>query len=865
MLRPWRPFVLHAACLLTLAPWVSASEDAETHRVIAGRPEYGDVSGMHRRTFGEGRRSLWVTPFEVGTLDMATYAGGLSTVRRVGSVQSIGLALKGKDGKSYTFRKLDKDPTKILPPEWRDTWPARVFQDQTSSAHPGGGFIVPPLAEAAGVPHTTPHFVFMPDDPALGEFRATFGGQAGTIEEYPTPAEDGYRGFEGATEMVTTGRLWTRWLAGEGWIDTKALLRARLFDLFIGDWDRHNGQWRWMALPGHEGLEPLPEDRDQAFSNYGGWLIALARGIMPRFVEWRSDYDNVAGLVSQGREVDAWLLATVERPAYLEAARDLQTRLTNEVIEDAVRRLPPEWYAVGGEELTRDLEKRRDLLVEAAEAFYREVARRVDVQGTDKDDVARLSWQADGSALLQVSTAGSEGSPERTYFERRFRPEETETIRIYLYGGADRFVATGAGKGITVRVSGGPGPDVLDDSGGGGTHFYDVAGQDRVARGPGTHVSGRQWTRVPHKPETPWMEKRDYGALTLKQVLAWWEPDPGVILSGGLTHYRYGFRKQPYSSLHHLQLDWKTGRGALKASYDLDHRWAAPGFHNTLELWADGAKNYNFYGFGNETSSEGGDERFDAHQQVFYAFPSVVAWENERRTFSWAVGPQVKYSLNEAADDTLIGQTRPYGFDDFGQVGARARLTLDSRGRRLLGMGLTGDPSAGRGKRTDTGVRLELDGSFYPKAWDVESSFGSAEGTLAGYWQTSSWLTLAGRVGGRQVWGTYPWGESAFLGGSDTNRGFDRNRFAGDSSFYGNVEARFALGYIKLVLPVRWGLFALADAGRVWTDGETSSNWHPSWGGGLFLRIVPTDAVVHAAVATSDETTKFYVDYGFGF
>src|SRR5262245_20803743 len=240
---PWLTFLALAGNV------IGVSAAAERRQVIAGRPEYNQRSGFHRFEFGNGYRDLWTTPFEVDVLDLKSFAGGLTPTREVGSMQSLGLALKGADGKSYTFRTLDKDPTKILPAEWQDSWPATILQDQTAAQHPGNNLIVPPLAEAAGIPHTTPSYVYMPDDPALGEFRKIFGGKTGSIDLYPLPGEGGTPGFLGATEILSTAQLWERWLAGEGFVDTQALLRARLFDVFIGDWDRHNGQWRWMRLP----------------------------------------------------------------------------------------------------------------------------------------------------------------------------------------------------------------------------------------------------------------------------------------------------------------------------------------------------------------------------------------------------------------------------------------------------------------------------------------------------------------------------------------------------------------------------------------------------------------------------------------
>jgi hypothetical protein len=837
----------------------AAAGTTGTKVVIAGRPEY-HRSGYFKWHFGEGYRKLWTAPFEAPVLDLRTYAGGLTPVRQVGSMQSIGLALKGADGRSYTFRTLDKDPTKILPEAWRDSFPATIFQDQTTASHPGGAVMVPPMAEAAGVPHTDPVIVFMPDDPALGEFRQTFGGKTGAIDLYPTPAAGAHAGFRGATEILSSAELWERWKKGEARVDARSLLRARIFDLFVGDWDRHNGQWRWMRLPGQEGLVAMPEDRDQAFSDYSGAVMAIARSAQPKLVAWQDDYDNLKGLLIQGREVDDWLLTGLDRAAFEETARDIQARLTDAVIEAGVRRLPPEWLAIAGAELVRDLKKRRDLLPEAAVGFYERLSKWVDVQGTDQDDLATLTREPDGSAVLELALAGTGGAAAAPYFRRRFLPKETEDVRVYLYGGADSFVATGPRGPLSVRVSGGPGRDRLDDSRSGGTRFYD-AEEEEVAAGRGTDVSTREWTRIPHKPETPWMEKQDYGSVTLYQPLIWWEPDPGVVLSMGASRYGYGFRKQPYSSLQRVAVEYKTKRTAFGGSYTGDFRWARPGLTTLVELSADGAKNYNFYGFGNESALVS-DEFNEAHQRVFSAFPSLVAYENERRTVAFAVGPEAKFVQDASEDGTLVSIEQPYGFGDFGQVGGRLRVRLDTRGRMLAGLGPAG--FAPGSKRSDTGFKLDLEGRVYPKAWDVEETFGVTWGEMTGYWQVASPLTLAVRAGGQKNWGRYPWHESAFIGGSDSVRGYDRNRFAGDSSVYTNAQAMISLFTLNLIVPMRFGILGLADTGRVWLEGEGSDKWHSSAGGGIFLRVLTTDLAGHALIAHGDEGTKFYVNIGFG-
>src|SRR4029079_17650322 len=131
----------------------------------------------------------------------------------------------------------------------------------------------------------------------------------------------------GAEEILSSDELWERWKKGEARVDPRALLRARLLDLFLGDWDRHNRQWRWMKLPGHDGLVALPEDRDQAFANFGGAVLVMARSVQKKLVAWHDDYDTLDGLLVQPREVDDWMLTGLDRAAFVETARDLQARL----------------------------------------------------------------------------------------------------------------------------------------------------------------------------------------------------------------------------------------------------------------------------------------------------------------------------------------------------------------------------------------------------------------------------------------------------------------------------------------------------------------------------------------------------------
>jgi hypothetical protein len=165
------------------------------------------------------------------------------------------------------------------------------------------------------------------------------------------------------------------------------------------------------------------------------------------------------------------------------------------------------------------------------------------------------------------------------------------------------------------------------------------------------------------------------------------------------------------------------------------------------------------------------------------------------------------------------------------------------------------------------GVLLEFGGNAYPAVWDVDSTFGEVHGIAATYLSVRAPLdpTLALRVGGKKLWGAFPYFEAAFIGDPSTVRLGRWNRFAGDASAYGSAELRLTVGRALVVLPADIGIFGLADGGRVFLEGESSSEWHTAFGGGVWLAFLDRAHTLSAAVVSSEERTGVYVQAGFGF
>src|SRR4029077_2310882 len=145
--------------------------------------------------------------------------------------------------------------------------------------------------------------------------------------------------------------------------------------------------------------------------------------------------------------------------------------------------------------LAKDLKQRRDGLPAFARRFYLHLADRVDVRGSNQDELAQVRRLENGSLDLTISPLGANGSPGEPSYHRLFLPKETKEVRVFLFGGNDRLVTSGPkGGGITLRVLGGSGNDILDDSKSGGADLRDSDGSNTFARGPGTSVDEKPWT-----------------------------------------------------------------------------------------------------------------------------------------------------------------------------------------------------------------------------------------------------------------------------------------------------------------------------------------------------------------------------------
>ncbi len=854
---PMGTFIAVALLAAIPAPGLGQASSSDTV-VTVPRNSYG-AGAVRRWILGDGYRDLWETPVRVEVLNLSTFAGGLEPLRRGGGQQTSSLRLRGNDGVRYTFRSIDKDARRGLDPLLRETFVGWAQQDQISAILPLGALVVAPLLEAAEVLHADPQLVVMPDDARLGEYREEFAGLLGFIEERPDEGPDGEPGFEGSTRVVGSDRFLERLEETPGnSVDAEAFLRARLVDAFVGDWDRHPDQWRWAGFESEEGLAfvPVPRDRDWALTRLDGVLPGLYRFVLPHYIGFDAEYPRAFNLTWSGRALDRRILPVLSWPRWEAVAADLQGKLTDEVLDDAVGRLPEAYAELIGEELRYALGNRRDDLAVFARDFYELLAGWVDITATDEDEVAVVDLLGDGEVRVRLFVREPTG-PAR--LDRTFTDAETEEVRIFLRGGRDRATVQGSGATqMKIRIVGGGNDDVFANTSTSGAWvgFYDNRGDNTFTAAGGSTTIDESRDPMPNELDNYGAPPRDWGHRWIKYPLISVGSELGAYVEVDAIRSGYGFRQFPLEN--RLTLMAGIGSGTQRPRIVGTFSFPLAGATATLTGQYEGAERNRFFGFGNESS-------FGALSIAEVDSDSARVGRDEMllaADLAWSLAEGVEVSVGSFVErfdhfdnsDHLIAQVDPFGFSDFSQLGFRSGISVRS-----------GD----EGAYPIRGIRVNAGGEWVPSALDVESAYGSISGSVVTYLTAMDaplQPTLALRVAGERVWGAYPYQSAAFLGGDSTLRGFLNDRFAGDASLFGSAELRLRLSDTNFILPGQFGVFGLSDVGRVWLEGEDSDRWHWAGGGGVWMSFLKQHTpMISIAIATSSESTKLYAGLGFAY
>ncbi|MGI4884530.1 MAG: BamA/TamA family outer membrane protein [Janthinobacterium lividum] len=848
-----------AAVFVGFAGGVFAQAPARPDSItVAIEPTYNDVTATHRWLLGESYRQQWAAPVKMRVFRLATEKGGLKILERGGGLQTKSLRMQDATGQQWVLRTIQKYPERGLPPALRPTIAKDILQDQVSASHPYAAVVVPPLAAALGIPHANPEVVYVPDDPALGPYRQDFANQVFLFEERePLDADktDNTAKAQGRLQKDNDNR-----------VDQATVLRARLLDMLLGDYDRHEDQWRWQRTETAKGslYEPVPRDRDHVFYKPTGFLPStLSLHLLKANVQgYNRHIRSINRWNDKARDFDRYFLNALSEADWREQVAYVQQHLPDSLLARAVRRLPPNIYRLGGPQLTRNLVGRRNDLPRQALKYYRFLARTVSIPASDKREHLEVAHEAGGRLRVTSTKIKQDGTAGPVLYQRTFDPAATRELRLYGQGGADSFAVTGtAHSRIRMRLVGGAGDDTFAVDEGlhqrGKLLVYDrsdepntlpAAGRARIHTSADTAVNRFEPTGFQYDFFQP-------------LFLAGYSKDYGVQLIGNFIYQKQGFRRAPYAARQSLLVNYGFGNHSLLLNYGGEFKRAV-GQHDLLVNVVSKGPNYtsNFFGTGNETAFVNeGDQRIHYYRSVYNLVTADVRLSQAYGRWHVSGGLLGQYysSTREKNEDRFLSRydAQHPSEEVFGHqlyAGLDATATLDTRDKGLV---------ARRGvywATTLSGLRrLDADVHTLGQALTEFSFYASPT--------RDSSLVVANRTGAGTTLGKAAYFQQLKLGGPQSLRGFYLWRFTGKSMVYNNLELRLKLlDFTSYLLPGTLGLVAFNDVGRVWSPGEASEKWHDGYGGGLYF--LPAQLLlVQAVVGFSNEGTYPYISAGFRF
>lgn len=327
---------------------------------------------------GRNYRKAWATPVTVPVVFLDTLHGGMKIVKEGGGSQTKSLRLESKAGILYSLRSINKDPASHVPEFAKILGLQNIVIDGISAQHPYGAVAAAALAETAGILHTNPRPMFIPRQKALGDYNNNYGDKLYLLE-YETEGKINWTPYPNIENIIDTRDLQElKAKIGERVkIDRRAVVRARLFDLLIGDWDRHSKQWGWVLQKNNDAYIafPVPGDRDNAFFKLDGVIPSIIshKTVEPLVRPFEKEIDYMPGLVYK---FDVYFLRDTPVELFIEEAKYLQQTLTNEKIEAALHSWPSSLFNLNGAEIIAKIKQRRDDLRDYAIAFHKIIVER---------------------------------------------------------------------------------------------------------------------------------------------------------------------------------------------------------------------------------------------------------------------------------------------------------------------------------------------------------------------------------------------------------------------------------------------------------------------------------------------------------
>ncbi|NNE31240.1 MAG: phosphoesterase [Winogradskyella sp.] len=833
------------------------------------------VNGFYKWLWGERYRDVYSTNIKVRNVLLDTLYGGLTPVRKGGGNQSKSLRLEDKNGTQYVMRALRKQALQYLQAvlfrdqyiegQFDDTATEALILDVFTGAHPYAPFVVGDLADAIGVYHTNPVLFYIPKQKNLGSYNDEFGDELYMIEEHTSEGHSDKANFGYQDKLISTIDMMRKIHNDEDIIvDEAAYIKARLFDMLIGDWDRHQDQWRWIEFKenGQKIYRPMPRDRDQAFSKMSdGVLLGSAVNLVPTarlLRKYSDDLVDVEGINIEPYPLDMELIMQSRKDVWDDQVKLIQNNITDAVIEKAFLNVPDEVRGMGIDEIKSMLKARRSNLQKISDRYFKLINKYAVIKGTNKDDWFDIKRMPNGQTKVTAYRI-KDGEKMDIFHERTYNVEQTKEIWVYGLDDDDIFDVAGSGDNyIKLRLVGGQNHDKYNIQNGKRITFYDYKSKQSTIV---TNKGNKKFTDDYETNVYDYKKLKNNTTEFLPAIGA--NPDDGFKVGANLILTSYGFERNPiFTNQHHFSAGYYFATNGFEIGYSGEFSNLFPNINFGIDVQFN-SPNYavNFFGFGNETPNPEADENDGLDVDLDYnrvkirsikVMPKLI-WRGQEGA-SFIMG--VSYESNEVERtqgrfiSTLPPSNPVFTKQDFYGVDAHYQFTnKDNEAFPTLGF--------------QTALQFG-----YKNNVDTSNGFGYIIPELGFDYKLvqSGQLVLATVFRGHfNLGNNFEFYQGANLGADSGLRGYRFQRFTGKNAFSQSTDVRWNFGSLKTgLLPIHIGVYGGVDYGRVWLENDNSDRWNNSFGGGLFVTMAEM-MTANISAFNSDDGLRLAFKLGFGF
>ena len=841
-------------CVLLFPQVISGQEDTNDSIPIrlgtdVSKPIYSDKpkqhGGFYKWAWGKHYSNFYYQPVTVKATSLDHLAGGLKISGQLPSLHALTLVDKYQQpylmkplGGSSSFLESGFFSDVYRREDFKDTYLNDFITEAYTIIHPYTFLVAERLARTAELGDSNPYIVYL-----------TRGNEADTIAD----------GSSLTNKLVGISRLPD--IDKEGIlnnidtlldrmhkdnfviVDQKLYIKARLFDMLIGDWNKISENWYWIPTTKGDSTVYIPQtlDRSHAFSKVDGVFFKELLNMLG--LGFISNYDgelkNVKKFNKLSYPLDIALTQNCTAAAWQQQAKELKSQLTDGAIDLAFSKLPQEIQTLETEQIKRNLKKRRDNLEDIALRYYKDTQKTPVVTGSEKSE--RFVIDQDDKRNLRIRIYDKK--TDRMTFDKLYTRKNTKEIWLYGLGGDDEFQVDKKKRNISLLLIGGKGENDYNIANGKNVSVYEYKSEkDRLKEEVKTAK-----VIIPNDESAL---DYDYQQLKYSTIsvtpIGLYDSDLGLNIGTSVAYTLYGFRRAPFTRRHQISYDYTNGFTYQGIFPSYDHKKS---LHVAAYL---GSPAYfsNFFGFGNDTKGyKDENKKYNRVNITKYMLAPALYYNiSKEQTLNATASFEAYRVKNPSGRDRFINTV--YGDDHYiFDHNYYANLSLTYELNKKLPYFLSS-------------VSGSITGGWNVNINEPDRNYAYAKAKLGLNFKITERLSFATQLKGTALSSS----KYEFFQAATTElRGFRDNRFIGQQSFYQYSDIRFDMGKLQNPLtPLKYGVFAGVDYGRVWYDGETSDKWHSSYGGGFWLTILRKFTGKFSYFGSNDGS-RFMFQLGMGF